>query len=354
MTRQFWIRAAVCCGLCAALLCGCTAAPSRSTVTPQDPLTGEQPAAPGQRVVAVSIANDPAPGLQRGISTASVVLEALTVQDTPTRLCLVYPSIEQVPQVGPVADGQDLYWQLLAGQQALAVQRGGSRYTRNYFDYYNLEPIDAAEVGRLAFHTGQKWSNAPAWYTSSTELEAAAARLGLTTGITAGKTTETDTEGRLQLPAFLPFAESGRLPVPSAEGAVEMRVQFSPGSATAFRYDAASQLYRMERGSGIPQRDANTGVQVSFDNLLVLYTASSLREDGHTLEYDLSMGGGVLLRAGRLWHITWRQGAKSTLALYDEDGKALALAPGSSYIALVSSVTGREVAVTDQAGESLL
>ena len=84
------------------------------------------------------------------------------------------------------------------------------------------------------------------------------------------------------------------------------------------------------------------------------YTASSLREDGHTLEYDLSMGGGVLLRAGRLWHITWRQGAKSTLALYDEDGKALALAPGSSYIALVSSVTGREVAVTDQAGESLL
>ena len=250
--------------------------------------------------------------------------------------------------------GRTLYWQLLAGQQALAVQRGGSRYTRNYFDYYNLEPIDAAEVGRLAFHTGQKWSNAPAWYTSSTELEAAAARLGLTTGITAGKTTETDTEGRLQLPAFLPFAESGRLPVPSAEGAVEMRVQFSPGSATAFRYDEASQLYRMERGSGIPQRDANTGVQVSFDNLLVLYTASSLREDGHTLEYDLSMGGGVLLRAGRLWHITWRQGAKSTLALYDEDGKALALAPGSSYIALVSSVTGREVAVTDQAGESLL
>lgn len=124
MTRQFWIRAAACCGLCAALLCGCTAAPSRSTVTPQDPLTGEQPAAPGQRVVAVSIANDPAAGLQCGISTASVVLEALTVQDTPTRLCLVYPSIEQVPQVGPVADGQDLYWQLLAGQQALAVQPG--------------------------------------------------------------------------------------------------------------------------------------------------------------------------------------------------------------------------------------
>lgn len=354
MTRQFWTRAALCCGLCAALLCGCGAAPSRSTVDPQDPLTGEQPAAPGQRVAAVAVSNDPEAGPQRGLSTASVVLEALTVQNTPTRLCLVYPAAEQVPQVGPVADGQDLYWQLLAGQQVLAVQRGGSRYTRNYFDYYNLEPIDGAEVGRLAFHTSQKWSNAPAWYTSGPELEAAAARLGLTTGIAVGKTTATDTEGRLQLPALLPFAENGRLPAPSQEGAAAMQVQFGPGSATGFRYDEASQQYRMERGNGVPQRDANTGVQAAFDNLLVLYTASSLREDGRTLEYDLSMGGGLLLRAGRLWHITWRQGAQSTLALYDEDGKALALAPGSSYIALVSSVTGREVSVTDGSGQSLL
>lgn len=354
MTKQFWTRAAACCGLCAVLLCGCRAAPSRSTVDPQDPLTGGQPAAPGQRVAAVSISNDPAAGSQRGLSTAAVVLEALTVQNTPTRLCLVYPSIEQVPQVGPVADGQDLYWQLLAGQQALAVQRGGSRYTRNYFDYYNLEPIDAIEVGRLAFHTRPRWSNAPAWYTSGEELETAVARLGLTTGITAGKTTATDTEGRLQLPAFLPFAENGRLPAPSQEGAVAMQVQFGTSSATAFQYDSASQTYKMKRGDGVPQRDANTGVQAAFDNLLVLYTASSLREDGRTLEYDLSMGGGVLLRAGRLWHITWRQGASSTLALYDEGGKALALAPGRSYLAFVSSVTGREVAVTDAAGQSLL
>ena len=78
MTRQFWTRAALCCGLCAALLCGCGAAPSRSTVDPQDPLTGEQPAAPGQRVAAVAVSNDPEAGPQRGLSTASVVLEALS------------------------------------------------------------------------------------------------------------------------------------------------------------------------------------------------------------------------------------------------------------------------------------
>ena len=76
----------------------------------------------------------------------------------------------------------------------------------------------------------------------------------------------------------------------------------------------------MLRADGTAQLDANTGAQAQFDNLLVLYSASSLRDDGTTLDYDLSLGGGVWLNGSQLWHITWTQGTDSTFAFYDADG----------------------------------
>ena len=79
------------------------------------------------------------------------MLEALTAQQQSTRLCLVYPAVGAVPQVGPVSAGQDLYWRLLVGQQVLPVQRGGGQFDQNYLDYYSLRAVDALEVGTNAF-----------------------------------------------------------------------------------------------------------------------------------------------------------------------------------------------------------
>ena len=116
----------------------------------------------------------------------------------------------------------------------------------------------------------------------------------------------------------------------------------------------ALAAYGMLHADGTPQLDANTGTQAVFDNLLILYSGSSLRDDGRTLDYDLSFGGGVWLNGGRLWHITWTQGTGSTFAFYDADGRPLSIRTGRSYIALVSSVTGQELTVLDSAGQNAL
>ena len=126
-----------------------------------------------------------------------------------------------------------------------------------------------------------------------------------------------------------------------------MQINFAPQSTTGFAYDAASGTYGMLRADGTAQLDANTGAQAQFDNLLVLYSASSLRDDGTTLDYDLSLGS-------QLWHITWTQGTDSTFAFYDADGRPLTIRTGRSYIALVSSVTGQELTVLDSAGQNVL
>ena len=86
----------------------------------------------------------------------------------------------------------------------------------------------------------------------------------------------------------------------------------------------------------------------------MLFSASALRDDGRTYDFDLSMGGGVWLNGGHLWTITWTQGQDNTLLFYDADGRTMNIKAGTSYIALVTSVTGQELTVTNSSGEELL
>lgn len=362
--KRFWMRSVLSILLCAALLTGCAADPDADPVaSPADPLTGQELSWPGWRPVAVTIENKPTGITQWGISTASVVLEALTETQRSTSLCLVYPSVEAVPQVGPVTAGQDLYWRLLVGQQVLPVQRGGGAFDQNYLDYYSLRAVDALETGTKAFSCTEGWDNAPLWYTSGSALSGVLSSLNisatltesrLTEAVSGGGSRESTADAVLSVPALLPQVVEGRLPDADAADAVNARVEFGGQSATGFSYDADAQVYRMLHADGTPQLDAANGQQAGFDNLLVLFSASALRDDNATLDYDLTLGGGVWLNGGHLWRITWTQGSDTTFRFYDSDGRPLTLKAGRSYLALVSSLTGQELTVKNSAGEDLL
>ena len=368
--KRIWtaLRAVLCLTLCAALLTSCAALRADSTPDPTpaaDPLTGQEALWPGQRPVAVTIENSTSSTTQWGLSAASVVLEARTEAYGSTRLCLVYPSVEAVPQVGPVAAGEDIYWRLLVGQQVLPVQRGGGQFDQNYLDYYSLRAVDALEVGRNAFSCEAAWSNAPLWHTSGAALSGVLEGLNISSVLTESRVTsaasaassEADSSSAartLTVPPLLPQKAGGKLPDATAPDAVHVKLCFDDENATGFDYDAASSTYKMLRADGTPQVDANNGQQAAFDNLLVLFSASSLRDDEQTFDYDLSMGGGVWLNGGHLWYLTWTQGSDSTFAFYDADGQPLTLEAGTSYLALVSSITGQELTVTNSAGEDLI
>ena len=358
------IRTALCLILAAALLAGCAFLPSDSepeTPAPTDPLTGLALEWQGQRPVAVAIENSTASTTQWGLSSASVVLEALTEVGTSTELCLVYPALAATPKVGPVAAGQDIYWRLLVGQQVLPVQRGGGQFDQNYLDYYSLRAVDALEVGTNAFSCETNWQNVPLWHTSGAALSGVLGSLNISPALTESRVTDTSSSSSdsesgalLSVPNLLPMQENGKLPDADASDAMSVRVQFDAQNATGFTYDADSKTYRMLHADGTPQLDANNGQQADFDNLLILFSASTLRDDGVTLDYDLTMGGGVWLNEGHLWNITWTQGSETTFFLYDSNGRPLTLTAGRSYLALVSSLTGQELTVQNSTGENLL
>ena len=239
--KRIWNLALGTAVLCAALLCGCTfngsTAPAGSA--PADPLTGQELQYPGERVAAVVIDNAPASTTQWGIGSASVVLEALTVNGRPTSLCLAYPSVSAMPTVGPVTLGQDLYWRLLSGQEVLPIQRGAGQFTRNYLDYYNLRAVDALEVGRNAFSCDDVWSGAPLWHTSGEEITSVLGRLNLSGALgdhgssaSSSASTAEDSSAISALPALLPQAKEPRLPEPGSRDAEQVLINFAPQSTT--------------------------------------------------------------------------------------------------------------------------
>lgn len=265
-----------------------------------------------------------------------------------------------MPTVGPVTLGQDLFWRLLSGQQVLPIQRGCDLYTRNFLDYWNLRAVDALETGRNAFTTGNTDWASPLWCTNGQSVAKVLGSLSLSSALSedpaesADSTQEGDTPAVPTVPALLPQQTDGHLPDADVADAVQAAVQFPSGSTTRFAYDTDTGTYGMLHNDGSPQLDANTGIQAAFDNLLVLYSASTPRDDGRTLDYDLTMGGGLWLNGGHLWHITWTQGTGSTFAFYDADGRPLRILSGRSYIAWLSSLTGEEATVQDSAGNDLL
>ena len=346
---------AVC--LAALTLGGCAffgqqADPAAREAAAADPLTGEALRWPGQRPAAVFVYNGPDAGRQWGIGGASVVFEALTEGDSATSLCLVYPALEAVPKTGPVAQARDLYLQLLVCQQAIPIQRGASAYAANFQDLYGILPLDALSLGVRGFGYEGVWGQPDqiSWTTSGAALMPLLEEVGLSlTPQPAAGADSGDEGGDAALPPLLPFGT----PSGGKEGASSVEVVFSPEASTGFTYDPGTGQYLMARADGSPQTDANTGAQAGFDNLLILYSAPSRRDDGYSWGYDLTMGAGVYLSGGSVWSILWMPGVDSTLAVYNSDGTALALAPGSSYIALMGSVAGQEVVLRDSAGAEM-
>ncbi len=355
--KKFTLALAAVC-LAALALAGCSlterqqdAAAQKTAAT--DPLTGLSDRWPGQRSAAVFLYNGTDAARQWGIGEASVVLEALTEGDSATSLCLVYPALEAVPKAGPVSQARDLYLQLLACQQAIPIQRGASIYAANLLDLYEIAPLDALSLGVNGFSYEGEWGqpDQTSWTTSGADLLPLAEEAGVSLEIQPIQpdTDQEDAEPTTQLPPLLPFGE----PAGGKEGASSVEVIFSASASTRFTYDSGTGKYLMARADGSPQTDANTDTQAGFDNLLILYSAPSRRDDGYTWGYDLTMGAGVYLNGGSVWSILWMPGVDSTLAIYNSDGTALDIRPGTSYIALMGSVAGQELILRDSAGSEM-
>lgn len=332
--------------LCALLLVGCGQTPPAEPAAPvEEPpvdfLTGDEPLYLGKRPVAVMVSNAFDSPQQQGIAAASVVLEARTAADT-TELCLLYPSVDTVPQVGPVVQGRDLYWHFLNGLNALPVQKGASRYAANFLDFTAQHAVDALVVGTNAFShaAGRPAANDTDWSTSGAALSSVLGSLALSA----------DGESR-------PLSRFGT-PERGIIGAAIIDLHFTADTKTFFAFDGATKTYFMHRPDSAPMLDANNGAQAAFDNLLLLCVDGvGRKDDGSTPDYEgaeglgLYRGTGYYIFHGAAQAVHWARSddGETLLTLTDAADNVIPLAAGRTYIALLGmgGLDGQRITLQD-------
>ena len=305
-----------------------------------DPLTGFELQWNGQRPVAVMINSDSSLAGQWGVSAASVMIEAVTTGQKTAMMCL-YPAVDAVEKLGPVAEGDDLFLQLSLPLNAINMQINKTIYASNLLNSLGEQDLDGYFAGTTCFdydsERGETMGNEFCWYTNAGLIRSGLELYGLSA------------EGGTR--SLFRFGSEQR-PDPSERTAQSVSIHYGTGCDVSLHYDDFSGRYLRTGADGADETDAATGEPVKFRNVFLLKAATGVKDDNATRDYDLSGGTGMYLTQGCWEKITWTKGdVRDPLKIFAEDGTELVVNPGPSYIGILGEFNGQNAVIYDQNGE---
>ncbi len=135
--------------------------------------------------------------------------------------------------------------------------------------------------------------------------------------------------------AFAPNAVKGEVP------ATQITVKYSKYISPVYKYDENKKAYKREQ-FGSPHIDENTGKQLEFKNVFVLFAKQGAipKDEAGRIEIDVKGGNGIYFTNGTATEITYKKpGVKEKMKFYDKNGKELQVNVGKSFINIVSLKT---------------
>ncbi len=298
-----------------------------------NPLNGEELDAPYTgRVTTVVMGNTKTALPHHGISQADICYEIET-EGGITRMLGVFSQIENVQKVGPVRSARTFFNNVTVSYDGTIVHCGGSVRGRNagYDDKGKITDwnhLDQTYNGSYFYRDKDRKSSGYAQeHTLFAEGEKLLAGIG-------SKGFRTASEGEVSF--GLQFAENVVL---GGETAKEVTVKFAGTKTTTMAYDEATGCYGMSQ-YGKKTVDGNDNKQVTFKNVMVLYTSQWKIHDGEYSRsyYELiGSGNGYLAVNGQIVPIKWsRESLNKPFSYTLEDGTPITLGVGSTYIAVAS------------------
>ena len=295
----------------------------------------------GQRVTAVMVNNISNTSYQQarpqnGLSEADVLIE-IKVEGGITRFCALFTDYRDLPEICPVRSARD---QLILPLQPLYVHIGESVVQTQYVKDYSYQDMDL-NLDRMGdFPRDASKGNVAREHTAYVDgdfIQKAIDALGA------------DTRRDYTSPIFdfVNYNEPAR--VLTGDNALGITIEHSQSYRTYFDWDAAAGKYLMSQYSYaardiLPSTDANNGTQLSFDNVIVLFTDFDVYPDPGGSGYDLqkvdyTFGGvGYYFNGGKAEPIRWKKGSPlEALYLVDAEGNetSVKVNPGKTYLAVV-------------------
>ncbi len=294
-----------------------------------NPLTGQslpEGVVNGRRPVAIMVNNAKASLPQRGIAQAEAIIEMET-EGGITRLMAMYSDAATVPQVGSIRSARDQHLQFAIPTNAIAVHIGTSVYASNLLNNYAYKTIDGRYQGTTAFWFDELRSKTivsdHCWYTDAALIAAGIQHEQLpTTGVSY---------------PLVNFAAPNENPqILQGGSAPNVSFTFTSINTTQFVFNSATNSYKKYNYSS--EHIDESGAQLAFENVLVLFSEVGLKNDNYCLDYNLSGGSGYYFYGGNYLKITWEKGAPELpLTIKDENGEIFNINTGKTYIGVVNS-----------------
>ncbi|MDL2215505.1 DUF3048 domain-containing protein [Ruminococcaceae bacterium OttesenSCG-928-N02] len=289
-----------------------------------------------QRPIAIMINNYKGSRPQSGLEVADITYEIVT-EGGITRMMCVYSDYERLNgvNVGPVRSARDQHVQLMLPFQPIYMHVGGSPQASALLrDYgYETREIDAnyKSVQDVAmFFDNARWNSGYAsehcWYTTGELIQDAIDTFDLLG------------EGSPDDPIFN-FVHYNHAPRELMGGlATSFNWDFSSETHAAMEYDPMLNQY-MKSEFGTAQIDGNSGRQLGYTNVVILFTNMQLYPDKYLTKVDYEYGGfGFYFYGGRYEQVRWVKGTPTQpLRIVDAQGNEIdiELNVGNSYIAIV-------------------
>lgn len=265
-----------------------------------------------QRPVAIMLASDPEARPLSGIASANMVFEMPVTPNGITRMMGVF-WCHRPKEIGSIRSARQDFIPLAQGLGAILAHWGGEQDALALLNSKTIDNIDG-----LVYDGSVYWRKAavPRPHNGFTSLESLliqATKLGYTTTRQRAKAPE-PTRG-------------------SSEG-LEVRIAWPQRMSVTFTFDPATSTYLRWRG-GTPEIDRLTGSQVAASAVVVLETESSFVRDQYIRVRTTGTGVATIYQNGTELRALWQKAtATSPLALTDQSGKAITLAPGLQWFIL--------------------
>lgn len=290
--------------------------------SPRWPLTGlEAPssAAISARPLSVKIENSKDARPQTGLNSADVVYESIA-EGGITRFNCIFHSVMPA-DVGPVRSARLSDIWIVPQYDALFVFSGASHRVNRAVNSAGL-PNLSQDVGVSKPYRRSRERKSPhnLYLSPSGAVEEAKRRGMRVTSAIRGLQFDKRSTG-------------------STSTISTIEVPFSQANTSKWTWDAAGSRY-LRFNNGVVHKDAETGAQVSADNIVVIWAKydAAARDAVGSTTYDVTLGGkgrATVFRDGVRIECTWEASRDVPPTFRDQDGKAVKLKPGRTWFEVI-------------------
>ena len=282
------------------------------------------------RIIAVQINNHPLARPQAGISFADVVYEML-VEGDATRFLALYQSV--VPEnIGPVRSARDYFVNLAKELDAFYVAHGYSPGALAILNSGSVKHVNGMQYDGTYFKRSSNRKAPHNSYITGENLLTVAEKLGV--------------DLKQPQKTALSFYDSIEdVKVGNRAKMIQMNYYSSNSSSNStYTYDEDTQTYLKAYGNK-PLTDELTNEQIAVSNVLFMEAPHKTIDSEGRREITLSQSGkAYVFQAGIMREVNWVNKNGLLLAI-ENDGSAVQLVPGKTWVHIVPTSPGLEKSV---------